>query len=841
MPTKNARRHRQASETDPNSLMRILISTDNHLGFMEKDPVRGDDSFRAFEEVLQIAKANNVDMLLLGGDLFHDNKPSRSTLIRTMKILRKACFSPEGQVRLAVRSDPSVVNYMNPSVAVSLPVFIIHGNHDDPTGGTGLEALSAVDVLSEAGLVTYFGKMTTSKKIDVHPILLQKGHTKLALYGLGNIRDEVLYDTWAKQRNVRWLSPEEPKCAKSPLAHEAGPDSNYVRWFNLFVLHQNRLTRGSSRGISDTLLPPWLDYVVWGHEHDSLPDLSLSEPPIVQPGSTVATSLTYGESKPKHCVLLELYHGKLKHRPVPLFTVRNFEFEDIALSEQEELSETDPEGVQVFLKDRIKELVERQQAAFDIKLSSFQTGTSSEVVNNVRYPPRSWYIEKLTDNVRRPLVRLRVEVTGNWDPPNPQRFGRDFVGKAASPNDILLFYRHKRRPLRRSTPFLRGQQGMPGDGEHGNGEDNDVFEEGGDATHNAVQIPRLVQYYLYHHRAGGTGLKFLEMDKLSNAIDQFVNKDENKAILDYVSSYLKVQQDKTLEQAMNSENAMNEEEMLKKFEKAAKEAASRALAVSREEEKPQGLDTNGEPRKGEQQDNSGLRTVKKPRTTTGEEKFGLESDAEPENDDVSVEKADAEQQTTGKANGLDRNIANLDEIHDLISANPRLAKANAEMRMLNENDDDMEIEPTTKTTSRSRGGRSRGRGGRGQGRRSAAKKPPLQTTLSRTASQARPKRSTRRNISLAENSDNDEEIIADSPNEDVSEVHEESIPLSATRGRKRKAADNAPGSNTRSSARVRTGSAASGSSRRSAFANRTRLRRSIPTIDLDEESGDDAM
>ena len=28
----------------------IMISTDNHLGYLEKDPVRGEDSFRAFEE-----------------------------------------------------------------------------------------------------------------------------------------------------------------------------------------------------------------------------------------------------------------------------------------------------------------------------------------------------------------------------------------------------------------------------------------------------------------------------------------------------------------------------------------------------------------------------------------------------------------------------------------------------------------------------------------------------------------------------------------------------------------------------------------------------------------------
>lgn len=36
---------------------RCLISTDNHLGYQEKDPVRGNDSFAAFEEVLYVYMA----------------------------------------------------------------------------------------------------------------------------------------------------------------------------------------------------------------------------------------------------------------------------------------------------------------------------------------------------------------------------------------------------------------------------------------------------------------------------------------------------------------------------------------------------------------------------------------------------------------------------------------------------------------------------------------------------------------------------------------------------------------------------------------------------------------
>lgn len=42
--------------------------------------MRGKDSFAALEEIFIQAKQFKVDFVLLGGDLFHDNKPSRKTL-----------------------------------------------------------------------------------------------------------------------------------------------------------------------------------------------------------------------------------------------------------------------------------------------------------------------------------------------------------------------------------------------------------------------------------------------------------------------------------------------------------------------------------------------------------------------------------------------------------------------------------------------------------------------------------------------------------------------------------------------------------------------------------------
>ena len=74
------------------STFSILISTDNHLGYKEFDPVIGDDSFRTFEEVLETANKLCVDFVLLGGDLFHDSRPTASCYHKASEIMNKHVF-----------------------------------------------------------------------------------------------------------------------------------------------------------------------------------------------------------------------------------------------------------------------------------------------------------------------------------------------------------------------------------------------------------------------------------------------------------------------------------------------------------------------------------------------------------------------------------------------------------------------------------------------------------------------------------------------------------------------------------------------------------------------------
>ncbi|KAI9981311.1 hypothetical protein PInf_008967 [Phytophthora infestans] len=420
--------------------LRVLLSTDNHLGYAEKDPVRGNDSFRSFREILQLAQRQKVDLLLLGGDLFHENKPSRRTLYETMRLLRTHCMG-DGDVNFQVVSDQSVnfpnfgvVNFEDPNYNVELPIFSIHGNHDDPAregGGDATQSLAALDLMSAANLVNYFGKSEKVDAVEVFPVLLTKGNTRVAIYGLGNMRDERLNRMFA-QGKVAFRRPAE----------------HAEEWFSIFVVHQNRddKGRGNKNCVPESVIPDFIDLVVWGHEHECQIDVQESLKGnffITQPGSSVATSLVEGEAKPKQVAVAEINGQSFRMTNYDLHTVRPFKMGEVILSEIEELEPNDPdvtERIGEYLEGRVIELLheaelEQQERLRERALEREQRQQESpfplpEVGNGA-------------EEKELVLIRLRVEHTGFPVLVN-QRFGAKFVGKVANPNDILLFYRRKK-------------------------------------------------------------------------------------------------------------------------------------------------------------------------------------------------------------------------------------------------------------------------------------------------------------------------------------------------------------------------------------------------------------
>lgn len=177
--------------------------------------------------------------------------------------------------------------------------------------------MSSLDLLSTTGMVNYFGKCSDLTKITLKPILLRKGATQLALYGLSHVHDNRLVRLFTDHKVIM----EEPPKDRG-------------EWFSILVLHQNRANRGLKNYIPEDILPGFLNLVIWGHEHDCrlTPEENLTHGFFVsQPGSSVATSLADGESIEKHIGLLEIVENQFKINPIKLQTVRPFIFESIDL------------------------------------------------------------------------------------------------------------------------------------------------------------------------------------------------------------------------------------------------------------------------------------------------------------------------------------------------------------------------------------------------------------------------------------------------------------------------------------------------------------------------------
>lgn len=476
-----------ADPLDDEDTFKILVATDIHLGFMEKDAVRGNDTFVTFDEILRLALENEVDFILLGGDLFHENKPSRKTLHSCLELLRKYCMG-DRPVQFEIISDQSVnfgfskfpwVNYQDGNLNISMPVFSIHGNHDDPTGA---DALCALDVLSCAGFVNHFGRSMSVEKVDISPVLLQKGSTKLALYGLGSIPDERLYRMFVNKK-VTMLRPKE--------------DEN--SWFNLFVIHQNRSKHGSTNFIPEQFLDDFIDLVIWGHEHECKIGPTKNEQQLFyvsQPGSSVVTSLSPGEAVKKHVGLLRIKGRKMNMQKLPLRTVRQFFMEDVVLANHPSLFNPDnpkvTQAIQSFCLEKIEEMLDNAER---------------ERLGNPQQPEK-------------PLIRLRVDYSGGFEPFNVLRFSQKFVDRVANPKDVIHFFRHREQKGKAGEEINFGML---------------ITKPASEGT--TLRVEDLVKQY-FQTAEKNVQLSLLTERGMGEAVQEFVDKEEKDAIEELVKYQL---------------------------------------------------------------------------------------------------------------------------------------------------------------------------------------------------------------------------------------------------------------------------------------------------------------
>nr|XP_027205431.1 elongation of fatty acids protein 1-like [Dermatophagoides pteronyssinus] len=281
-------------------VFRVLVTTDSHLGYKERDATLGQDAFDAFEECLQLAEQFEVDLLLHAGDLFDSGSPSQLTLYKTFELLSRYCLGQKRHAFVHERAPnarPLNVD-LSHKVSVKLPIFTIHGNPDPPLA-LGGQRVSSIDVLAQLGLLNDVGHAFRNAETSlVQPVVLRKGASALCLYGLSHTRDEALNELLRSGR-LTFLAPTDRENS-----------------FCVLLLHQNRFQNGcalkKAMCLDQTLIPQFIDLVVWGHEHECCIVFAKSENGssfVTQPGSTVITALRQPETVPKSALLLERFNG----------------------------------------------------------------------------------------------------------------------------------------------------------------------------------------------------------------------------------------------------------------------------------------------------------------------------------------------------------------------------------------------------------------------------------------------------------------------------------------------------------------------------------------------------
>ena len=150
----------------------------------------------------------------------------------------------------------------------------------------------------------------------------------------------------------------------------------------------------------------------------------------------------------------------------------------------------DSTSVSMLLKNKVKELIQIAYDDFKILNQDINLKNNPEL-----YP--------------KPLIRLKVDYSNGFDTINPTTFGREYVDIVANPKDILLFHRKKIVNTPVPESIVKNPIIQPKD-----------FDE--------TSIEQLVSLYL-----NAQALSILPENKLFEAVDMFVEKDDKDAIKEY--------------------------------------------------------------------------------------------------------------------------------------------------------------------------------------------------------------------------------------------------------------------------------------------------------------------
>jgi double-strand break repair protein MRE11 len=343
---------------------------------------------------------------------------------------------------------------------------------------------------------------------------------------MGSMRDERLNRMW-QGKKVRFLRPDED---------DKDDDKGY---FNIFTLHQNRdLGRGTKNCVKESMIPEWMDLVVWGHEHECLIEFSESVVGtfrITQPGSSVATSLVAGEAVRKKVGILDINGKNFRLHTIPLTNVRSFVTSEISLREHR--SKLDPEDPKIdqkvadILDEEVRVMALNAQEKREEVLAEARAAGSDAMEKNCG-------IKYKLEGPDQVLVRIRVEHSG-FSIINAQRFGAKFVGDVANPADLLLFHRRK--------------DGTKGGGGTSTARHKTILQH--PIVPDEIDRTNMEDMVMEHLEVPDQSMKLLDNKKFCETLEEFVEKSlADSMISETTKSYIVVQQNRLIKNMGNGDD-----------------------------------------------------------------------------------------------------------------------------------------------------------------------------------------------------------------------------------------------------------------------------------------------
>jgi DNA repair exonuclease SbcCD nuclease subunit len=262
--------------------LKIGILSDTHFGFAFGTERSADALFQA-QQALEGLLKENVDFVLLAGDLFDSNEPSPEAWKQAFEFFSLARAHPN---RLELERE----NRDGSREKISFPNLLlvsIHGTHEYRPK----EMVNALAVLEKSGCLVH---------LHAQKLFLRKGNETVAVSGLSGVPEKV-----ALQVLKQWNPRPEPGC------------------HNVFVLHQSikeflPTDDEMAATISLSDLPIGFDLLVNGHLHWP----NVQETPngrFLLTGSTITTQLKRLEAeKPKGYWLYDSQSKQLDFREIPV-------------------------------------------------------------------------------------------------------------------------------------------------------------------------------------------------------------------------------------------------------------------------------------------------------------------------------------------------------------------------------------------------------------------------------------------------------------------------------------------------------------------------------------------